>query len=73
MGILFRDTDLRLQNYQKLCYFTIFLKLKMIESLFFIWAARLPPVAVGLSALLRYARARSYPCISSSSHRIPQN
>ena len=28
----------------------------------FLWAARLPTVAVGLSALLRFARARSNPC-----------
>ena len=52
MGIRFRDTNFRLQKYQKICCFTISLKLKMTGSLFFIWAARLPPVAVGLSAVL---------------------
>ena len=32
-----------------------------IFSLIFIWAARLPAVAVGLSALLRFARAAPIP------------
>ena len=38
------------------------LRFNNVAVLFFIWAARLPTVAVGLSALLRFARARSYPC-----------
>lgn len=40
-----------------------------VAVLFFIWAARLPTVAVGLSALLRFARARSYPCRGTAEGR----
>ncbi len=39
----------------------MFLKFKMIGFQFFIWAARLPAVAVGLYALLRFARAAPIP------------
>ncbi len=38
--------------------------------IFFLWAARLPPVAVGLYALLRFARAAPIPAAAGTRNCI---